>query len=43
VLAALDIKEQEITKQEGSTEASGEREVITVILGELADETGGDP
>ena len=43
MLAALDIKEQEMTEQESSTEASGEREVITVMLGELADETGGDP
>ena len=29
-----------MTEQEGSTEASGEREVITVMLGELADKTG---
>ena len=29
-----------MTEQESSTEASGEREVITVMLGELADKTG---
>ena len=29
-----------MTEQESSTEASGEREVITVMLGELADTTG---
>jgi hypothetical protein len=40
VLAALDIKEQGMTEQESSTEASGEREVITIMLWELADTTG---
>jgi len=29
-----------MTEQGSSTEASGEREVITVMLGELADPTG---
>jgi hypothetical protein len=29
-----------MTEQESSTEASGEREVITIMLGELADTTG---
>ena len=40
MLAALDIREQEMTELENSTAASGEQEVITIMLGELADKAG---